>query len=161
MRHPTATVINPPQPESPDADPADAVPSSFNARQIPRWLAAVVLLGAALTATGAIIALLPSGDHLNASGQSYAMYFVTRNLAVSIMLGATLALRSWRVLAGVMTLTALIQTLDAATAVATGHYGLVPIDLIYAFVFLIGAARLSGHPFWQAAAWRTTVTPRL
>ena len=83
------------------------------------------------------------------------MYFITRNLAVSIMLGVALALRSWRVLAGVMTLTALIQSLDAATAIATGHYGLVPIDLIYATVFLIGAARLSGHPFWRAAAWRT------
>jgi hypothetical protein len=119
-------------------------------RPVPRWLIALVIVGALLTAAGAALALLPSAEHLNAAGHHYADYFVTRNFALSLALLASLARRGWRVLAGLMTLTALIQSFDAVTALATGQFGLVPVDLVFAGLFLVGAARLSGHVIWPA-----------
>jgi hypothetical protein len=128
--------------------PAESAPSLT--RPVPRWLIALVITGALLTAAGAVLALLPTADHLNAAGQHYADYFVTRNFALSLVLLGTLARRAWRVLLALMTLTALIQSFDAVTAVATGQFGLVPIDLVFAGLFLIGAARLSGRAIWPA-----------
>jgi hypothetical protein len=119
-------------------------------RRVPRWLIALVIAGALLTAAGAVMALLPSAEHLNAAGHHYADYFVTRNFALSLVLLVTLGGRAWRVLPALMTLTALIQSFDAVTAVATGQFGLVPIDLVFAGLFLLGAARLSGHAIWPA-----------
>lgn len=114
----------------------------------PWWLIAIVILGAILTATGAVLAIFASGEHLNTAGHNYADYFITRNLAVAVMLLVTLVRRARRVLAALMILTALIQCLDAITAIATGRVGLVPIDLIFAAVFTFGAARLSGPRPW-------------
>jgi len=108
-------------------------------------VAPIVILGALLTATGALTALLASGEHLNTAGQNYADYFITRNLALASMLVMMLALRARRTLAALMTLTALIQLLDATTAATTHRLGLIPIDLAFAAVFLLGAAQLSGH----------------
>ncbi len=118
------------------------------ARTWPWWLTVIVILGAVLTATGAVLAIFASGEHLNTAGHNYADYFITRNMAVAVMLLVTLALRARRVLAALMILTALIQFLDAVTAIATGRPGLVPIDLIFAAVFTFGAARLSGPRPW-------------
>jgi hypothetical protein len=145
--------------QEPSAQPAHhqtlpAEPALAATRRVPRWLIALVIVGALLTAAGAALALLPSADHLNAAGHHYADYFVTRNLALSLVLLVTLARRSWRVLAGLMTLTALIQSFDAVTALATGQFGLVPIDLVFAGLFLVGAARLSGHAIWPPASTR-------
>ncbi len=119
----------------------------------PWWLITIVILGAVLIATGAVIAIFASGEHLNAAGHNYADYFITRNLALAVMLLAMLALRARHVLAALMTLTALIQVLDAITATATNRLGLVPIDLIFAAVFLFGAVRLSG------LSWHHTTHP--
>ncbi len=118
------------------------------------WLVGLVVLGALLTATGGVLALLPASGHLSTAGQDYAEYFATRNLAMAAILLIMLALRAQRVMAGLMILTALIQILDAITASATGRLGLVPIDLVFATAFLIGAARLSQRPVWRAATWR-------
>lgn len=114
----------------------------------PWWLTVIVIVGALLTATGAVLAIFASGEHLNTAGHNYADYFITRNLAVAMMLLVMLALRARRVLAALMILTALIQFLDAVTAIATGRLGLVPIDLIFAAVFIFGAVRLSGSRPW-------------
>lgn len=122
-------------------------------RTVPWWLIALVIIGAALSATGAVIALI-TAPHLNAQAADYALYFATRNLAVALLLGLTLALRSWRALSALMTLTALIQSMDAITAILTNRLTLVPIDLVYAALFLLGAARTQGHPFWSRAAWQ-------
>lgn len=140
---------------SASATPSPAAPRPPPpAPPIPRWLTAIVIAGALLTAAGAVIALLPSAGHpMNAAGHDYAYYFVTRNLARAVMLLAALALQARRPLAGLMLLTALIQLLDAVTATATGRAGLVPIDLAFTAIFLIAAARLTG-PFWKPASWR-------
>lgn len=139
---------NPP----PNVPPAGFEPSLIS--PWPWWLLAMVILGSVLTAAGAVMGLLASGEHLNTAGQNYADYFATRNLAMAAMLLVMLALRARRVLAALMILTAVIQLLDAVTAAATGRLGLIPIDLVFTAVFLIGVARLSGREFWQASAWQ-------
>ncbi len=128
-------------------DAADRSPWSW-------WLVGMVLLGALLTAAGGLLAIQPGGAHLTAAGQDYADYFATRNLAMAMTLVLMLALRSRRVLAALMVVTALIQTLDAITASLTGRLGLVPVDLLFAAAFLIGAARLSAGPLRRGAPWR-------
>jgi hypothetical protein len=119
-----------------------------------RWLVAIVALGALLTATGAILALFAPGDHLNAAGRNYADYFITRNLALALALLGLLALRARHLLTVVVVLEALIQSLDALTAIATGRLGLVPVDVVFAAIFVIVAAKLSGQRLWRAGAWR-------
>ncbi len=52
-----------------------------------------------------------------------------------------------------MLLTALIQILDAITASLTGRLALVPIDLVFAAAFLLGATHLWGRPLWRATTW--------
>ncbi len=126
--------------------------SPDTATQWPRWVAPVVILGALLTAIGAVTALLASGEHLNTAGQNYANYFVTRNLAMAAMLVVALALRARRSLAALMALTALIQLLDAITATTTARLGLIPIDIAFAAVFLLGAAQLSGQRLRRRSA---------
>ena len=115
----------------------------------PRWTAAVVIVGALLTATGAVLALLPSSEHLNTAGRNYADYFATRNFAIAALLLVLLAARARPVLAVVMVLTASIQLLDAISASLTGRAGLIPIDLAYAAAFMLGAARLQGMSRWS------------
>lgn len=150
----TADAIMTGEPAPPTATGPPRGPGSASTSPWSWWLVTLVVAGALLTATGAVLALLPASGHLSAAGQDYAGYFATRNLAMAVMLLIMLALRAQRVLAGLMTLTALIQTLDAITASATGRLGLVPIDLAFTAAFLIGAARLSPHPVWRAATWR-------
>jgi hypothetical protein len=146
MTHPSQTV----RPASETQPPPPAT------RPWPWWLITIVVLGAVLIATGAVMAIIASGEHLNTAGHNYADYFITRNLALAVMLLVMLALRARHVLAALMALTALIQVLDSITATATNRLGLVPIDLIFAAVFIFGAIRLSG-----LQPWRRTTYPGL
>lgn len=130
------------------------------ARPWPWWLTAIIILGAVLIATGAVMAIFATGEHLNTVGHNYADYFITRNLALAVMLLVMLTLRARHVLAALMTLTALIQVLDAITATATSRLGLVPIDLLFAAAFLLGAARLSGLQPWRRTTRREGQAPR-
>lgn len=118
------------------------------------WLVGIVVLGALLTAAGGLLAIHPAGEHLSTAGQNYADYFLTRNIAMAALLLLMLTFRARRVLTGLMILTALIQTLDAITATATGRLGLVPIDLAFTAAFLIAAAHLSTGPLWRGTSWR-------
>lgn len=118
------------------------------------WLVMLVVVGALLTATGGVLALHPAAEHLNSAGRNYAEYFFTRNIAMAILLLVTLSLRARRALCSLMVLTALIQILDAVTATATGRFGLVPVDLVFATAFLLGAAHLSAKALWRPSSWR-------
>jgi Protein of unknown function (DUF998) len=129
-------------------------PAASNPSPWSWWLTGIVVLGALLTAAGGLLAIHPAGEHLNTAGQNYAYYFLTRNLAMAVLLLLMLALRARRALTGLMILTALIQTLDTITATATGRLPLVPIDLAFTAAFLIGAAHLSIGPLWRATSWR-------
>lgn len=127
---------------------------------LPRWVTAIVILGALLTAAGGIIALahpetlLGPGDHMNQAAHVYAGYLVSRNLALAVVLLAVLALRARSALVGLMVYTALAQLIDAIVDAATGRAALLPVVLVFAAAFLVGAARLSGQAWWKADGWR-------
>ncbi len=138
------------------------IPAKPDSRHVslPGWIFASVILGALLMGAGAGIALfrpamLVSPDaQITAAVRVYAGYLVSRNLALAVLLVATLAVRARGVLRSLMVLTAFIQVLDAVMDAIEGRWPIVPGVLIFAVVFFLGAARLSGGPFWQLSAWR-------
>jgi hypothetical protein len=109
--------------------------------------------------TGAVLAfvhpamLVSPHDEINAAVRVYAGYLTARNGALVIMLVVLLAIRASRALGNLMVLVALIQILDAVIDSLEGRWMLVPGVLVFAIVFLIAAARLTGHPFWRSKAW--------
>ncbi len=126
---------------------------------IPLWVSIVVILGAFLTATGAIISkvdptLLTNGSTMTDATRVYADYLFARNLPLAVMLLFLLAVKARRMLAGFMVLTALIQLVDVINDLARGAAVLVPGLLVFAIVFLIGAWQLFGQAFWHVDAWR-------
>ena len=140
------------------------VPSSRTrvapARGIPGWVVALVGVGALLTAAGAVIALADPamllGPHEQVSDavRVYADYLFARNFALSATLIVTLLIGARRPLAGLMTLTAVIQASDLAVDAATGRWMLAPGLLVFTAAFLLGAHRLVDHPLWRTATWR-------
>lgn len=137
-----------------------ATPGTQANQPIEWWLSAIVILGAALIAMGAIIALVHPAmlvsphDDINGAVHIYAGYLAARNLALAFMLVALLLIGARRALGNLMVLVALIQILDACMDVAEVRWAIVPGVSIFGLVFLIGAARLCGFPFWRLAAWK-------
>jgi hypothetical protein len=126
---------------------------------IPLWVSIVVILGALLTVTGAVISqvdptLLTNGSPMTEAARVYADYMFARNLPLAVMLLFLLAVRARRMLAGFMVLTVLIQFVDVINDLARGAVVLVPGLLVFAIVFLIGAWQLFGQAFWHVDAWR-------
>jgi hypothetical protein len=133
------------------------IPQSFV--HIPFWISIVVIIGALLTATGAVISkvdptLLTNGSPMTEAARVYADYMFARNLPLALILLFLLAVRSRRMLAGFMVLTALIQFVDVINDLARGAVLLLPGLLVFAILFLIGAWQLFGQAFWHVDAWR-------
>ena len=129
------------------------------AMRIPAWVSIVVILGAALTVTGAVISkvdptLLTNGDPMTSAARVYADYMFARNLSIAVLLLFLLAAKARRMLAGFMVLSALIQLVDIVDDLTRGNFVLVPGLLVFAIVFLIGASRLFGQAPWRLTAWR-------
>ena len=127
--------------------------------RFPLWVSIVVVLGALLTITGAVIGkvdptLLTNGSPMTDAARVYADYMFARNLALAVMLLLLLAMRARRMLAGFMVLMALIQIVDVGDDLARGAFLLVPGLLVFATVFLLGAWRLFGQAIWHVDAWR-------
>jgi hypothetical protein len=114
-----------------------------------------VIIGALLMALGGVIALLnpgmllAPGEQITNGVKVYAGYLVSRNIALSVMLFAMLALRARRMLCGLMLLTALIQALDALLDIRDGRYILVPGVTVFSLVFLFGSWWLAGKGSWK------------
>jgi hypothetical protein len=127
---------------------------------LPKWLPLIVIPGALLLGAGAIIALVnpamlaSPGIAINGAVHVYAGYLVARNLALAVLLLVTLSMGARRSLSTLMVLTALIQFFDAAMDMMEGRWQLIPGVVVFAVVFLFGAARITGAPIWRAAAWR-------
>ena len=126
---------------------------------LPLWITIVVIIGALLIATGAIISKvdptpLTNGSPMTEAARIYADYTFARNLPLALMLLFLLALRARRMLAGFMVLTALIQFVDVINDLARGAVVLVPGLLVFGIVFLIGAWQLFGQAFWHVDVWR-------
>jgi hypothetical protein len=121
----------------------------------PGWLYTCVIIGALLMALGGVIALLnpgmllAPGEQITNGVKVYAGYLVSRNIALSVMLFAMLALRARRMLCGLMLLTALIQALDALLDIRDGRYILVPGVTVFSLVFLFGSWWLAGKGSWK------------
>ena len=128
--------------------------------KLPKWLLLIVVPGALLLAAGAIIALInpamlaSPGIAINGAVHVYAGYLVARNLALAVLLLVTLSMGARSSLSTLMVLTALIQFFDAAMDMVEGRWTLIPGVVVFAVVFLFGAARITGAPIWRAAAWR-------
>lgn len=126
---------------------------------IPWWVRLLVVAGALLTAMGAVIALIRPAmlvsphDEINQAVRIYAGYLAARNFALAIALFGLLALRARRALANLMALVSLVQFFDVVMDCAEGRWALVPGVLSFCVLFLLGAAALSGYPFWRRAAW--------
>ena len=130
-----------------------------SAMRVPVWVSIVVILGVILLGSGAAISkvaptMLTNGAPMSGAARVYADYFFARNLSLAIMLVLLLALRTRRLLAGVMVLIALIQLLDILNDVMRGEFLLVPGLLVLAVVFFAGASRLFGQAAWCVNAWR-------
>jgi hypothetical protein len=126
---------------------------------IPVWISFVVILGALLFATGAIISkvdptLLTNGSPMTDAAWVYADYFFARNLSLVVMLLFLLGVRARRMLAGFMVLTAFIQLVDVINDLVRGAFLLIPGLIIFAIVFLIGAWQLFGQAIWYVDTWR-------
>ncbi len=127
--------------------------------RIPLWVSIVVILGALLTLSGAVISkvdptLLTNGSAMTEAAQVYADYMFARNLSLAVMLLFLLGIRAQRMLAGFMVLIALIQIIDIVDDLSRGAVVLVPGLLVFATVFLVGAWRLFGNAIWHASVWR-------
>lgn len=137
----------------------DDLKTSQSGVRFPLWISIVVVLGALLTITGAVISkvdpmLLTNGSAMTEAVRVYADYLFARNLALAIMLLFLLAAKARRMLAGFMVLIALIQLIDVGDDLARGAFLLVPGLLVFAIVFLMGAWRLFGQAVWHVDAWR-------
>ena len=154
MNHPDSTENKLRIPSASQPSPSPTVTS------LPWWLIAIVIVGSVLMFAGACFAflrpemLLSPGQPITEGVRVYAGYLVSRNLALSLMLLAALALRARGALSTLMVLYAFIQLLDVGNDALEGRLPIVPGILILGVLFLIGAARLSGHPFWSPNAWR-------
>lgn len=133
--------------------------NSKSVQRFPLWVAIVVILGTLLTLTGAVISkvdptLLTNGSPITEAARVYADYMFARSVAIALMLVLFLTLRSQRMLACCMTLVALIQFIDILDDLSRGAFLLVPGLLVFAILFLLGAQRLLGKPFWKLSIWR-------
>jgi hypothetical protein len=126
----------------------------------PLWVQIVVILGIVLLTAGAFIALLHPAllvsprEEINPAVRVYAAYTFSRDLALAIMLVVALALRTRAILSTLMLLTGLVQFLDAFADCLDHRWAIVPAAAILSTLFLLGAAALSGSPFWKIQAWK-------
>jgi hypothetical protein len=124
-------------------------------KSVPWWVSSIVLLGAFLLSAGAVIALIRPAmlvtphDEINGAVRVYAGYLTSRNLGLAIMLVFALVLRARKALSVVMLLVAIIQFLDVGIDCFEGRWSVVPGIIVLGTLFLIGAARVSGQPFWK------------
>jgi hypothetical protein len=133
--------------------------SSASLQGFPWWITVAVILGSLLMLAGGVIAivrpvmLVSPHDEINGAAHIYAGYLASRNIALAGLLLVMLSLRARIALSNLMVLTAFIQLLDAGIDCLEGRWPIVPGVLVFGVVFLLGAARLRGVPFWRAAAW--------
>jgi len=123
------------------------------------WVQLIVVLGALLTAAGAVIALIHPAmlaspqDEINGAVRIFAGYFAARNLGLAGALLALLAIRAKRALGHILALAGVIQLIDTAIDGVEGRWPIVPGVFILGLVFLFAAAKLCGHPLWKRQAW--------
>ena len=140
--------------------PASDLKTPQAVARFPLWVSIVVILGALLTLSSAVISkidpiLLTNGNPMTPSAQIYADYMFARDLALAVMLLLLLGVRARRMLAGFMVLTVLIQCVDIVDDLLRGAFLLfLPVVFVFAILFLLAAGRLFGRAFWHVDVWR-------
>jgi hypothetical protein len=114
----------------------------------PRWVTAVVILGALLMVVGELLAvlrpaqLLAPGEVVTGAVRVYAGYLFSRNLALGVLLVVMLRLRARGALRGLMVLYASVQFLDAIMDAVEGRWAILPVVVVLGVLFAVGTARL-------------------
>lgn len=126
----------------------------------PTGVQVIALLGAALPVLGAFLAifnpamLVGKAEEMNNAARVFAGYFVSRNLSLAALLAGALALRARKALGSLLTLTALIQFVDAAVDCYEQRWAVVPVVVALGVAFLVGAGSTLGRPVWKTEVWR-------
>jgi len=146
--------------------PASDLEMPQSVAHFPLWVSIVVVLGALLTLTSAVISkvdptLLTNGNPMTDSARIYAGYMFARDLALAVMLLLLLVVRARRMLAGFMVLNVLIQGIDIVDDLFRGAFLLfLPVVFVFAIVFLLASRRLFGQAIWHVDAWRDEESER-
>ena len=107
----------------------------------PRWVTAVVILGALLAVLRPAQLLAP-GEVVTGAVRVYAGYLFSRNLALGVLLVVMLRLRARGALRGLMVLYASVQFLDAIMDAVEGRWAILPVVVVLGVLFAVGTARL-------------------
>ena len=123
------------------------------------WIRLVVIVGALLMGTGAILALIDPAmlvgraSQMSSAAQVFAGYFAARNLAMAVLLFVLAIMRAGRALGHVLALVGIIQLFDCALDCLEGRWAIAPGVLVLGALFLLGASKLCGSPPWRRRAW--------
>jgi protein-S-isoprenylcysteine O-methyltransferase Ste14 len=123
------------------------------------WVRLVVIVGALLMGTGAILSLVDPAmlvgraSQMNGAAQVFAGYFAVRNLAMALLLVVLAIMQAGRALGHVLALAGLIQLFDCALDCLEGRWTIAPGVLVLGMFFLFAASKLCGDPFWRRQAW--------
>lgn len=123
------------------------------------WIRLVVIAGALLMGTGAILAVVDPAmlvgrrSEINSAAEVFAGYFAARNLAMAALLLMLAILRAGRALGHVLALVGLIQLFDCVLDCLEGRWTIAPGVVVLGVLFLLAASRLCGSPFWLRRAW--------
>ena len=119
---------------------------------IARLVDIVVVLGALLTGAAGLASIFAprvfltflgvSGEPMNAGTEVFARYSGTRNVALAVMLLTLVAIRSRRVLAGLLVATALANALDCGLDLVAQRWPAAPGPFLVAVLYLAAAAWL-------------------
>lgn len=145
---------------------ASAAPPSSDASPqaaVLHWLVAlVVIVGALVNAAVGVLSLISPADFLalvghrgeqvTAGTEIYAAYTGARDLAIAVALLVLLAMRSTRVLPGLMLVVASANAVDGADALVGGRWAQVPGAFAFAILFLLAAIWLFRHAGRPGAA---------
>ncbi len=140
----------------PPSNPGDPQHST-----LPFWVPAIVVVGALLMCTGGILALVhpvmlvPAGEAINEAVRVYSGYLFSRDVAIGLLLIGALSIGARSALGCLMVLTAFIQLLDAGIDCMEGRWIIAPGVLILGIVFLAGATRVLGRPWWGLPGGRS------
>ncbi|HEY6490942.1 MAG: hypothetical protein WCC26_13945 [Terracidiphilus sp.] len=127
--------------------------------RVPWWIQLIVIVGALLSAAGAIIALVNpamlvgSQAEINSAAHVFASYFAARNLALACILLALFGLGARRALGQILALVGVIQLIDTVMDCLEGRWAVAPGVLILGLLFLLAATKLCRRSLWNRQAW--------